>query len=185
MMDVERFEPPVLLDYGHLCHHLGRMQLLADQLRAAHMLVIEKEAQVETTLKKLWEANPDLRRRGLRGGAARKAKHTKGKYTPIRDMCPKQNQRRLYVEKQDQRDRGRIQGLRYFRKFFEHNLERVKYQTGECDWILGREQMTKCNGGQPCAYDVELADDLLHGEMVESIEEIEATLKVFYTECDL
>ncbi|EXJ92130.1 hypothetical protein A1O3_00680 [Capronia epimyces CBS 606.96] len=175
----------LLLDYDYLRQHQANLQLLADQIRAAQMTASEQEACIAATIESLWDQNPDLRRRGLRGGAARKARKTGRTYTPIKDMSPDQNHRRRLVEKQDQRERDRRNGIRALKTIFKDHLTHVEYQVEECRKILAREWMTKSGLVAPSPYDIELTDNILTGDMSEMIEEIQAMLETFYDECTL
>ncbi|EXJ93952.1 hypothetical protein A1O1_02345 [Capronia coronata CBS 617.96] len=176
------YQQSSLLDCGALREHYAHLQVLADQVRAAHMTVTEEEACITAALKTLWDENPDLRRRGLKGGTARTAKKMKGPYTPINKMTKEQKHRRLHVEKQDKRVRGGIERVRLLQELLDSSLKLVEYQAGECEMILGREGLTKDYGAEPLSCDVELVNNILGGEMFGLIQEVEVMMETYYEE---
>jgi hypothetical protein len=134
-------DPALLVDDAALEAHRSQLSKLATNLEYARGVVGKHEEQIKAQLEKLWDDNADLRRRGLRGGTARKNRKDHGAYVKFEETAAlgeEFHKHRLDVEKQDYDGRNRQAGLAALSEMFEETH----------DWILKQleicEDMIRC-----------------------------------------
>lgn len=110
--------PSVYIDFEMLEIVHDRTLEVNDLLRAAIRDVEERKRRISKKLKNMWDENPDLRRRGLAGGVARKARRGKP-YIPIGQVSGEAKRRRLEVEARDVKARNKLAGLSALKVVFD------------------------------------------------------------------
>lgn len=115
------------------CHE--RCAGLVDLIRAIHAHLNEREAHITKTLNDMWAQNPDLRRRGLVGGIARKQR-SRMPYLPINKAPAEQKERRKDVEDKDYVGRTQIEGIRALRLNFEEGFHHLRRMLSNCNVFL-------------------------------------------------
>ena len=162
-------------------HYLDRLYALADMIRPLSSEIEETEARIEVELKDLWEDNPDIRKRGLRGGNARKEKRLGKKFVPIRKMTPQHNMRRVEVERLDYLGRNRIAGLRVLRDILTENFAFVRSQQHQCQVILTHAAILNQGISTPMEPRLTMmANEVFSEEHLDKIEDIEEMLETFH-----
>jgi hypothetical protein len=180
-------ESNVLIDLDLIHHHLNRLCTLADLIRGVYCDLQQHESLIDASLKHVWETNADIKKRGLRGGTARRARRLGmqfgKKYAPIHRMSPQDNQRRMEVEKVDFLGRSRITGLRILQGMLETNHKYVREQQNECRVILGHVEELMAGVTTPLESRLGLAaNKLLSEDQLGKIDEIEEMLEIIHEE---
>jgi hypothetical protein len=121
-----------VININELGDYLHRLHVLADLLRAARITVDQDEALTGVDLADMWEKNPDIRKRGLRGGSARKQQKMGLKYIPVHKMSAEYKRRRLEVEKTDYTGRTHIAALRIMSDMLGTGFDAVRRQQAKC-----------------------------------------------------
>jgi hypothetical protein len=115
------------------CHE--RCAGLVDLIRAIHAHLNERETLITKTLNEMWAQNPDLRRRGLVGGIARKQR-LKMPYLPIDKAPAEQKERRKDVEEKDYVGRTQLEGIRALRLNFEEGFHHLRRMLSNCNLLV-------------------------------------------------
>ncbi|EXJ76141.1 uncharacterized protein A1O5_00649 [Cladophialophora psammophila CBS 110553] len=180
-----KLDPALFINFGAIHEHLDRLYTLADLIRTAHTTIDQHEARIQHELSELWEDNPDIRKRGLRGGTARKQRRMIGKYVRITTVDRELAERRLEVEKTDYFGRNRLAGLRGLRVMFEEAFCFVRDQQYQCEDVLRWGEVLMYGVTTPILL-ARLAtiDDILAADNLGEVEDIEDMLETFHQEYD-
>ena len=183
-----KFDPSLFHDLAPVQEHLDSLYILADLVRAAHQIVDQHECRLQHQLKELWEDNPTIRKRGLRGGTARKQRKKIGNYVSFADHAAISRaflEHRLEVEKTDYLGRNRIAGLRAMREMLEDSFDYVREQQHQCEEVLLIAESFVNGTITPMDF-VKLAsiDEEFPEEDVGKLEDIKDMLEVFHEEYD-
>ncbi|KIW98985.1 uncharacterized protein Z519_00648 [Cladophialophora bantiana CBS 173.52] len=179
-----KLDPALFINFGAIHEHLDRLYTLADLIRAAHTTIDQHEARIQHELSELWEDNPDIRKRGLRGGTARKQRRMIGKYVRITTVDRELAERRLEVEKMDYFGRNRLAGLRGLRVMFEEAFCFVRDQQYQCEDVLRGEVLMYGVTMPILLARLATIDDILAADNLGEIEDIEDMLETFHQEYD-
>lgn len=114
---------------------LERCAGLVDLIRAIYAHLNEREAIITKTLNEMWAQNPDLRRRGLVGGIARRQR-LKMPYLPIDKAPAEQKERRKDVEEKDYVGRTQLEGIRALRLNFEEGFHHLRRMLSNCNVLV-------------------------------------------------
>ncbi|OQV06176.1 hypothetical protein CLAIMM_10789 [Cladophialophora immunda] len=180
-----KLDPALFVNFSAIQEHLDRICVLADLVRAVHTTIDQHEARIQHELSELWSDNPDIRKRGLRGGTARKQRKIIGRYVRITTVDRELAGRRLEVEKIDYLGRNRVAGLRGLRKMFEEAFCFLRDQQHKC------EDIVRC--GETLMYGVTTplvlthlasVDDVFTAGNLEQMEDIGEMLDTFDEEYD-
>lgn len=163
--------------------YLERLSTLADQLRPIYFEMDGVEKRLGGELQTLWKGNSDIRKRGLRGGTARKQRKLGNRYVPIRMMTPDQNKRRREVERVDYLGRNRMSGLRILRGVFEDSFDVIRGEQSKCQEVLEHANEMVYGAATSMTSRIALAaDELLGGQRLREIEDIEEMIDTFHEE---
>ena len=168
--------------------HVFRTEVLAAQLLHAIDIVNTRIITMKAEIDQLWEDNDHLRRRGLRGGTARKNRSQHGSYVPYKDDKANHGKdflkKRAQVENTDLLGRNRIAGLKALEELFTDNFNKIMNHMGECTDFLDRafewEQPDK-----DLDFYIEFSetlDKLMGKERVDEIDMSEGMLEAFAVE---
>ncbi|KAJ9644357.1 hypothetical protein H2204_001709 [Knufia peltigerae] len=130
--------------------------------------VLEAIGRVKARLSAMWRFFEDLKRRGLRGGHARKLRASGKQYKSFRDMTPSENTRRREVEARDLAGRRKIDGLRDLLDLVLECEEALKVQVGLCNEVFRRAGVISCTGVAP--EGTVAAQEALRGALARSLE---------------
>ncbi|OAG38697.1 hypothetical protein AYO21_07050 [Fonsecaea monophora] len=181
-----KLDPALFVDFDAIQGHLDRLCVLADLVRAAHTTIDQHEARIQHGLSELWDDNQDIRRRGLRGGTARKQRKITGKYVRIATVMDRElADRRLEVEKTDYLGRNRVVGLRGLRDMFEDAFLFLRDQQHKCEDILRCADILMYGVTTPhMLTHLATVDQVFTAENWAQIEDIESMLDTFDEEYD-
>jgi len=113
-------DPEVSLSLEAAGQYLQELNILEDGVKAVYVVVENHLFRIQNEQTTLWKKNPDLRRRGLRGGRARKQNATGKAFISITLEPPAEYKRRKEVETQDYQDRTRSSGLQNLADVFDN-----------------------------------------------------------------
>ncbi|EXJ60423.1 hypothetical protein A1O7_04575 [Cladophialophora yegresii CBS 114405] len=136
--DVE-LDDALLNDGQALDSHLFRLQGISMNLLRIEEVIREDEAKNKARLEALWIDNTDVRRRGLRGGTARKNRQDHGNYVKFGEtaaLSAEFHQHRLDVEKQDYEGRNRQAGFSALGELLEQAHSWIREQLGICEDMI-------------------------------------------------
>ncbi|KIX09619.1 uncharacterized protein Z518_00699 [Rhinocladiella mackenziei CBS 650.93] len=118
--------PSFLVHRSRLTEHLGRLNILCDELSGLYSQLDQYKARIEHQHRELWKANPDIRKKGLKGGSARKQRKIAGKYVPMAQNTAALQKRRRGVEKIDKYGRDRLEGIAALKLMIEEAMRFIK-----------------------------------------------------------
>jgi len=111
--------PEVSLSLDSTRKYLRELDTLEDGVKAAYVPVENHLSRIQKEQTVLWKKHPDLRRRGLRGGRARKQNATGNAFVSITKLTAVEYERRKAVETQDYKARTRSTGLQHLADVFD------------------------------------------------------------------
>ncbi|ETI24744.1 hypothetical protein G647_04114 [Cladophialophora carrionii CBS 160.54] len=126
----------LLADNAAVHSRWSQLQRISANLDRVQEVIRDDEAKIKAQLEELWVDNTDVRRRGLRGGTARKNRKDHGNYVKFGEtaaMSAEFHQHRLDVEKQDYEGRNRQAGLAALRDMFEQTHRWIAKQVEVCE----------------------------------------------------
>ncbi|OAP61877.1 hypothetical protein AYL99_04080 [Fonsecaea erecta] len=181
-----QLDPDLFVDFAGIQEHLDHVRVLTDLVRAAHTTIDQHDARVQHELTRLWSDNPDIRKRGLRGGTARKQRRVTGKYVRITTVMDRDfAERRLEVERIDYLGRNRAAGLRALRKMFEEAFCFLRDQQRQCEDILRCGDILMYGVTTPTVLShLGMVDEVLSAENFAHIDDIKDMLDSFNEEYD-
>ncbi|KIX91912.1 uncharacterized protein Z520_12375 [Fonsecaea multimorphosa CBS 102226] len=180
-----KLDPALFIDLSAVQEHLDRVCVLADLVRAAHTTVDQHEARIQHELTELWDNNQDIRKRGLRGGTARKQRRAIGNYIPIATVERELSKRRVEVERIDYLGRNRVAGLRALRIMFEEAFCFLRDQQHQCEDILRCGEILMYGVTTPLVLDhLGAVDEVFTAENLDKIDDIAEMLDNFDEEYD-
>ena len=159
-------------------------------IAAAHELVSDHEARLKAEIEELWADNTTIRKRGLRGGTARKQRQLKGNYTKYKDVRAAHGdhflKHRVEVEQKDLLGRNRLLGLKALRELFQESYDEVKVQLEACQQVI--ELADYWTHGIPMLKDFLQGsinvEALFQPETLDKIADMEEMVKAFNEEYD-
>lgn len=179
-------DPNLFIDFDGVQEYLEHLNTLSDLIRGAHIQVDMEFNRIQNTLKEIWEENTDLRKRGLRGGRARKQNKLGKSFASMQNMTPEQTKRRKEVEAKDYQGRNRLEGLKQILTLLETSHQFVQEQQTMAEEVLlaGRKvALGSANRIEACI--AHAADTVLFDANHEELGDIEDMLKAFYDEYGL
>lgn len=134
----DRSSLEVVIDVAFAKECLQRINILADVMGAHYLTLSESEARTKRGLNELWQQHPDIRRRGLLGGTARRqARHKK--FVSIGKIPTHERARRIAVEQKDYAGRDRLAGIAKARELFEMAMWNLREQQRKCEQVFAFE----------------------------------------------
>ncbi|KIW68770.1 hypothetical protein PV04_04692 [Phialophora macrospora] len=185
-------DPALLVDDAALEAHHSQLAELAANLEYAREVVGRHEAKVKAQLEKLWDDNADFRRRGLRGGKARKNRKDHGAYVRFEETAAlgaEFHKHRLDVEKLDYEGRNRQAGLAALSEMFEETHDWILQQREICEDMIRCTNLAKNEILSPMVLNnVSNMSAIVFGEPEENraakLADIKAMVAAFFEEYD-
>jgi hypothetical protein len=182
-----QFDPELFHDVRPIRQHLDRLNKLAGQLQTAHDTVFDYEERLKAAIEELWGDNSTLRKRGLRGGTARKQRKYKGNYIKFGEHAVQGDQilkHRVAVETTDFLGRNRLLGLKALKDLFGESFKYLHEQQQICQELIGCSDLWSMAITQlkVFAQYSKNKDSLFQEEALEKIEDIEEMVEAFNEE---
>ena len=178
------YDPDLFLDLSPVRDHLEYLNNIGGDLETACDSVVNHESRLKAAVDELWDGENNLRKRGLRGGTARKQRSIKGNYVKFRTHTPQELEHRKKVEATDLLGRNRLLGLKALKDLFAEAFTYICEEQHNCQELLDcsdRWDMT----ADPMAVIGRFAtaiEYLLRQESMDKLEDIAGMVQVFNEE---